>query len=91
MPLSRKEGGQSWYARNRLGVNQLVVHAWGCGVAEAKQGWPCYMDVEPMMGDGAVDVVGIDCDSDGDDLPGLGDDGEGEDDVQSAVQRAASC
>ena len=49
MPLFREESGQSWHARNRPGVNQLVVHAWGCGVAEAKQGWPCYMDVEPMM------------------------------------------
>ena len=44
-----------------------------------------------MMGDGAVNVVGTDCNSDGDNLPGLGDDGEGEDNVQSAVQRTDSC
>jgi hypothetical protein len=32
LPLCRKATGESWYAFNRLGLNQLMSQAWGVGV-----------------------------------------------------------
>ena len=34
LPLSPVDVGQQWYARNRLGLNQLICHCWGAGVGE---------------------------------------------------------
>jgi hypothetical protein len=34
LPLSPVEVGQQWYARNRLGLNTLICHVWGEGVAK---------------------------------------------------------